>query len=263
MLQAIAGYDASDPGSANVPVPDFSERLALRCRWVYASASRASTSSTSIEPEVERLVREADRRARPGSARASKRCRLPHVGHAQVAGNVIMSRRPPPGTRPGCANGPTTTAPDVLAAHPRRSADPRHRLPASQQMRTLIQHDFRQAFQHVDVVVAPTVPLVAPPIGRTQEPGGPLQLVPRAVANRATVPCNLTGMPAISVPCGFGDGLPVGLQIMGTGFRRAAVLRSRAAYESATDWRRPRAARLSQQICVAAGITGVTAACAR
>jgi aspartyl-tRNA(Asn)/glutamyl-tRNA(Gln) amidotransferase subunit A len=110
----------------------------------------------------------------------------------------------------------------------------------SQQMRTLIQADFSAAFEQVDVVVAPTVPLVAPPIGRTTERRGPLNRAPRSIANRTTVPCNLTGMPAISVPCGFADGLPVGLQIMGPAFAEPLVLRVAAAYESATGWHRRR-----------------------
>jgi aspartyl-tRNA(Asn)/glutamyl-tRNA(Gln) amidotransferase subunit A len=87
-------------------------------------------------------------------------------------------------------------------------------------------------------VVAPTVPLVAPLISRTSEPGGPFNVAPRSIANRATVPCNLTGAPAISVPCGFSDGLPVGLQIMGPAFSESRVLRVAAAYEAACDWRR-------------------------
>jgi aspartyl-tRNA(Asn)/glutamyl-tRNA(Gln) amidotransferase subunit A len=86
------------------------------------------------------------------------------------------------------------------------------------------------------VVLAPTVPLVAPKIGQTTQPGGPLGAPPRAIANRTTVPCNLTGMPALSVPCGFADGLPVGLQIMGPAFAEPLVLRVGAAYESATAW---------------------------
>jgi aspartyl-tRNA(Asn)/glutamyl-tRNA(Gln) amidotransferase subunit A len=107
---------------------------------------------------------------------------------------------------------------------------------ASQQMRTLIQQDFASAFLDVDVVVGPSVPLVAPLIGRTFEPGGPLNVPPRSIANRTTVPCNLTGMPAISVPCGFADGLPVGLQIMAPVFAEPLVLRVAAAYEAATGW---------------------------
>ncbi|MBV8719899.1 MAG: Asp-tRNA(Asn)/Glu-tRNA(Gln) amidotransferase GatCAB subunit A, partial [Chloroflexi bacterium] len=89
----------------------------------------------------------------------------------------------------------------------------------------------------VDVVVGPTVPLPAPAIGRTLEVAGPLGVAPRTIANRATVPCNLTGMPAISVPCGFtANGLPVGLQVMTPAFSEALALRVAAAYEAATAW---------------------------
>jgi aspartyl-tRNA(Asn)/glutamyl-tRNA(Gln) amidotransferase subunit A len=111
----------------------------------------------------------------------------------------------------------------------------------SQQMRTLIQQDFQSAFQQVDVVLSPTVPLVAPLIGKTFDPSGPFNLAPRSIANRITVPCNLTGMPAISVPCGLStDGLPVGLQIMAPAFAEPLLLRVAAAYESAGDWRSQR-----------------------
>src|SRR5205085_67268 len=105
-----------------------------------------------------------------------------------------------------------------------------------------VQDDFARAFERVDLVLGPTVPLVAPPIGRTLEPGGPLNVPARSIANRTTIPCNLTGMPAISVPCGFADGLPVGLQIMGPAFGEALVLRAAAAYEAATPWRSRRPA---------------------
>jgi aspartyl-tRNA(Asn)/glutamyl-tRNA(Gln) amidotransferase subunit A len=91
------------------------------------------------------------------------------------------------------------------------------------------------------LVLGPTMPLVAPEIGRTMEPSGTFNLAPRSIANRLTVPCNLTGMPAISVPCGFAGELPVGLQVMGPAFAEGLVLRVARAYEAATDWhaRRP------------------------
>jgi aspartyl-tRNA(Asn)/glutamyl-tRNA(Gln) amidotransferase subunit A len=86
--------------------------------------------------------------------------------------------------------------------------------------------------------VGPTVPLVAPTIGKTTTAGGALNLVPRAIANRATVPCNLTGMPAISVPCGLAGGLPVGLQIMAPAFGEPLLLQVADAFEAATTWKR-------------------------
>lgn len=238
MLQAIAGYDASDSGSANVPVPDFSERLSAGIDGVRIGVPREYFFDL-IEPEVERLVREAIGVLAGLGARIEE-VSLPHAEHAQVAGNVIMCTEAAAWHATWLRERPDDYGPDVLArirgGQLIRAVD----YLASQQVRTLVQDDFRQVFQSVDVVVAPTAPLVPPPIGRTQEPGGPLQLVPRAVANRATVPCNLTGMPAISVPCGFGQGLPVGLQIMAPAFAEPLLLQVAAAYEAATPWRQAR-----------------------
>lgn len=79
----------------------------------------------------------------------------------------------------------------------------------------------------------PTSPVPATPIAR---PGW------GALRSRNTLPFNLLGLPAMSVPCGFtGDGLPVGLQIVGKAFDEAGILRIAHAYEQATDWhtRRP------------------------
>ena len=235
MLQAIAGPDPTDPGSADVPVPDFSEHLQAGVRGLRVGVPNDYFFDV-VEPDVDRSVREAIRVLESLGARVDE-VRLPHALHAQVAGNVIMSTEAAAWHGSWLRERADDYGADVLArirgGQLIRAVD----YLASQQMRTLIQDDFRQAFQDADVVVAPTVPLVAPPIGRTLEPGGPLNLAPRSIANRATVPCNLTGMPAISIPCGFSGGLPVGLQIMGPAFSEPLVLRVAAAYESATPWR--------------------------
>ncbi|HKH67030.1 MAG TPA: amidase family protein, partial [Reyranella sp.] len=106
----------------------------------------------------------------------------------------------------------------------------------SHQLRALLQAEFGRAFERVDALLAPTMAIIAPEIGRTFEPCGPLGVVPRAIGSRLTAPCNLTGMPAISIPCGFSDGLPVGLQIMGPAFSEALILRIARGYEAATPW---------------------------
>ena len=111
----------------------------------------------------------------------------------------------------------------------------------AQKLRTLVQAEVAAVLGEVDVLVLPTVPIAAPQIGKTTQPGGPLNVVPRAVITRYTTLANLTGMPAASVPCGFADGLPVGLQILGLAYGDAMVLRAAHAYEHSTDWhtRRP------------------------
>jgi aspartyl-tRNA(Asn)/glutamyl-tRNA(Gln) amidotransferase subunit A len=238
LLQAIAGYDPRDHASAALPVPDFSADLEQGVAGLRVGVPREYFFEV-VEPDVERLVREAIDTLERLGARIED-VSLPRVRHAQVAGNVIMSSEAAAWHQAWLRERPHDYGSDVLRRIRGGLLVHATEYLHSQQMRTLIQRDFAQALERVDVVVSPTVPLVAPPIGRTFEPGGPLNVPPRAVANRTTVPCNLTGMPAISVPCGFSQGLPVGLQIMGAAFGEPLVLRVAAAYETATEWRQRR-----------------------
>jgi aspartyl-tRNA(Asn)/glutamyl-tRNA(Gln) amidotransferase subunit A len=238
LLQAIAGSDARDPATSTEAVPDFLAALEQGLAGIRLGIPREYFFEV-VEPDVERLVDEAVATLEQLGAQVHE-VSLPHVMHAQVAGNVIMSTEAAAWHADWLRERPQDYGADVLqrirAGLLVHATEYLH----SQQMRTLIQGDFASAFSQVDVVLSPTVPLVAPPIGRTLEAGGPLNVPPRAIANRATVPCNLTGMPAISVPCGFSSGLPVGLQIMGPAFGEPVVLRVAAAYEAATDWRKQR-----------------------
>ena len=106
----------------------------------------------------------------------------------------------------------------------------------AQKARTLVKQDFDAAFESVDAIVCATSPTVAFPIGaKTQDP------LAMYLNDVLTIPADLAGIPAVSVPCGFSDGLPVGLQVMGPSWREDVVLRVAAAYESMNDWssRRP------------------------
>jgi len=235
VLQAIAGYDPLDPGSASEPVPDFSADLDRGLAWLRVGIPREYFFEV-VEPEVDRLVRGAIKQLEELGA-SVREVSLPHVSHAQVAGNVIMSAEAAAWHREWLRDRPADYGADVLARIRGGLLVSAVDYLSSQKMRTMIQQDFAAAFSLFDVVVVPTVPLVAPLIGRTTEAGGTLNLAPRTIANRATVPCNLTGMPAISVPCGFNaEGLPVGLQLMAPAFAETLLLRVAAAYEAATPW---------------------------
>ncbi len=100
----------------------------------------------------------------------------------------------------------------------------------AQRVRTLIKGDFDQAFEKVDLLVAPTTPTTAFRIGEKID--DPLQMY---LSDVYTVPINLAGVPAISLPCGTDpDGMPIGLQIIGPHFGEERILRAAYAFEKAT-----------------------------
>jgi len=107
----------------------------------------------------------------------------------------------------------------------------------AQQARTLIRQDFDRVFQDVDALVTPTSPVTAFKIG--EKSGDPVQMY---LIDVCTVPVNISGLPGLSVPCGFSDGLPVGLQLIGPQFSEETLLRTAHAYESATGWSKARPA---------------------
>ena len=107
----------------------------------------------------------------------------------------------------------------------------------AQQARTLIKRDFDRAFEKYDVLIAPTAPTVAFPLG--QKSDDPLAM---KLSDVLTIPVNLAGIPALSLPCGFDpSGLPIGLQLMAPAFAEETLFRLAYAYEQATDWHTRRA----------------------
>jgi aspartyl-tRNA(Asn)/glutamyl-tRNA(Gln) amidotransferase subunit A len=101
----------------------------------------------------------------------------------------------------------------------------------AQKARTLIRQDFDRVFQEVDALVTPTSPVTAFKIG--EKTGDPVQMY---LIDVCTLPVNIAGLPGLSVPCGFSDGLPVGMQLIGPNFSEGILLRTAHAYEAATEW---------------------------
>jgi aspartyl-tRNA(Asn)/glutamyl-tRNA(Gln) amidotransferase subunit A len=104
----------------------------------------------------------------------------------------------------------------------------------AQKIRRLIANDFTEAFKRCDVVIGPTSPTVAFKIGaKTSDP------VQMYLNDIYTIPANLAGLPAASIPCGFGaGGLPVGLHLVGNYFSEARLLNVAHRYQRETDWHR-------------------------
>jgi aspartyl-tRNA(Asn)/glutamyl-tRNA(Gln) amidotransferase subunit A len=101
----------------------------------------------------------------------------------------------------------------------------------AQKVRTLIKQDFDTAFESVDVIVAPTSPTTAFRIGDRMD--DPYQMY---LADVFTIPANMAGIPGISIPCGFSNNLPVGLQFLGQAFEESTLLGVAHAYERSQPW---------------------------
>ena len=105
----------------------------------------------------------------------------------------------------------------------------------AQKVRTLIIEEFQKAFESCDVLATPTSPTVAFRLGEKLD--DPLQMY---LSDVYTVPVNVAGLPAISVPCGFSGGLPVGLQLIGPPLSEQTLLRAAYSYEQSTTWHQVR-----------------------
>jgi len=101
----------------------------------------------------------------------------------------------------------------------------------AQKIRTLIKNDFEESFKDLDMIITPTSPTAAFGIG--EKTADPLSMY---LSDIATIPVNLAGLPAISIPCGYDRGLPVGLQMIGRAFDEETILRAAYTFESATDF---------------------------
>jgi aspartyl-tRNA(Asn)/glutamyl-tRNA(Gln) amidotransferase subunit A len=108
----------------------------------------------------------------------------------------------------------------------------------AEQFRQVLKQDVARVLADADIILGPTEPVTAPRIGETQVAVAGGEESALAATWRLTYPYNLTGLPAITLPCGFDPGgLPVGLQIVAAPFAEPILLRAAAAYEAAHDWK--------------------------
>ncbi len=231
ILQTVAGYDAKDPSSVRAPVTDYASALNGGIKDIRIGVPKELNEGTSAEVDI--LVQRAITVLKELGAFVEE-VSVPITGeYATAAGNVITW------SEAAQVHTPYLEHLDEYSIGVREKVQVGMVIPSkdyhkAQRMRRMVQEELTQVLQRVDVLVSP--------IGRT--PPGPLQLstaegtaTGMATQRSFTRPFNLTGMPAISVPCGFSpEGLPVGLQIAGRLFEDATVLRVASTYEQATEW---------------------------
>jgi aspartyl-tRNA(Asn)/glutamyl-tRNA(Gln) amidotransferase subunit A len=257
ILQAIAHYDPRDSTSVDVPTPDYTQALIPDIRGMRVGVPREYFVE-GMQPGVEAAVRAAIAKIADLGAEVDE-VSLPHTEYSLPAYYLIAPAEASAnlarydGVKYGYSH---PEAKDVWDAYrqtrqngfgpevKRRIMLGTYALSAgyydayylkAQKVRTLIKRDFDQAFERFDVLVAPTSPTVAFKLGEKVD--DPLQMY---LSDIFTLSLNLAGICGISIPCGFADGLPVGLQIMGNAFAEETILRVAYAYEQATDWHKRR-----------------------
>jgi aspartyl-tRNA(Asn)/glutamyl-tRNA(Gln) amidotransferase subunit A len=235
LLNALAGYDAEDPYSADRPAEDFTRDLQRNVRGSVVGVP-ASHYFEHVEDEVERRVREAVEVLRSLGAEV-REVEIPNLPEALKAQRIILAveaytihkeRLDNEPERFGDEIGERLRDAEHLKAH--RYAKAQH----VTKRRSL--KEVSRVLKEVDVLLTPTVPIAATEIGQREVNIGDHEELVFSALTRFTGPTNLNGLPSLSVPCGLThSGLPVGLQIIGRPFDEATVYRYGHAYEMAAS----------------------------
>jgi aspartyl-tRNA(Asn)/glutamyl-tRNA(Gln) amidotransferase subunit A len=253
-LQAIAGKDAGDSTTSPEPVPDYRAALTGDISGMRIGIAR-EYDVDGMEPGVKQAVDAAIELLSSLGAELVD-VSLPHTQYAlptyyitapaEASANLArydgvkygLSVESPTlaetyaRTR-GQGFGPEVKRRIMLGTYALSSGYYDAYYVKAQKVRTLIKQDFDDAWTKVDAIVAPTSPTVAFELGaRTTDP---YQMY---LADVFTIPANMAGIPGVAVPCGFSDGLPVSLQVLGPAFGEATILRVADAYEKAAGWHR-------------------------
>lgn len=229
LLQVIAGYDADDPYSVDALVEDYCIGVRQGVQgWRIALADDDYFSRTA--PEVLQVIQAAAQTFESLGARVEPTS-FPDIHAAALANGMMVVSDAAAFHASRLLESPQDFGADVLQRLQSGAALPLKEYIQARRTQALLRRQFARFFERYDVLLMPTTPVAAPPIE------GPDALELARLLTRYTAPFNLTGLPALSVPCGFTpEGLPVGLQIIGPHWGEATVLRAGFAYEQATGW---------------------------
>jgi aspartyl-tRNA(Asn)/glutamyl-tRNA(Gln) amidotransferase subunit A len=251
-LQSIAGHDPLDSTSSPEPVPDYVSGLDAGIRGMRIGVAR-EYDVDGMEPGVSAAIDGALARLASLGAELIP-VSLPHTefalptyyitAPAEASANLARYdgvkygfvaeaetlRETYERTR-GEGVGPEVKRRIMLGTYALSAGYYGAYYVKAQQVRTLIKRDFDEAWGKVEAIVAPTSPTVAFALGaRTDDP---YQMY---LADIFTIPANMAGIPGIAIPCGFSEGLPVSLQILGPQFAEPTIFRVAAAYERSEPW---------------------------
>jgi aspartyl-tRNA(Asn)/glutamyl-tRNA(Gln) amidotransferase subunit A len=233
-LEVMSGYDADDPGSADVPRDDLVDALAGGVKGLRVVLP-TSHFFDDLDPEVERAVREAARTLASLGASVTERA-LPYTDALMETQRAIIATDAAAYHRAHMAEQPDAFGPYVLERMRYGDTISGPDLALARRRQSEIRAAWTGMLREVDLLLTPTTATAAPP-RQDGRPAGERDAAAARLLTRLTSPFNLTGLPAISVPCGFtSEGLPIGLQLVAGPWREALLLRAASAYEAATAW---------------------------
>ncbi len=254
VLNAIAGHDKRDSTTVPLEVPDYTRALTKDIRGLRVGVPREYLVE-GMQPEVRKAIEAAIIQLEELGAKVDRNVSLPNTRYGLAAYYILAPSEASAnlarydGVKYGYSYRDTDQHVGSHGEDPpvrlrRRGQEAHHAghlcplrrllrclLSQGAEGRTLIRQDFDKAFDSCDVLVTPTSPTVAFKIGEKAD--DPVQMY---LSDICTLPINIAGVPGVSIPAGFADGLPVGLQFIGKHFGEETLLRVAHAYEQATPW---------------------------
>ena len=251
LLQSIAGHDKMDSTSANVDVPDYLSSLTGDVKGLRIAVPKEYLAE-GVDEDVKNSVLQSLKKLEELGA-TWEEVSLPHSKYAVATYYLLSSSEASANLArfDGVRYGVRAEAENLLDLYKKTRSEGfgdevKRRImlgtfalssgyydayyKKAQKVRTLIKNDFEKVFEDYDVIIGPTTPTPAFKVGEKID--NPLTMYANDIL---TIPVNLAGVPAISVPCGLSNGLPVGLQIIGKHFDEKTVYRVAHAFEQATD----------------------------
>jgi len=258
IMNAIAGYDPRDSTSVPYPVPDYTRALVTDLHGLRLGVPQ-EYFVPGMHPEVEQAMRCAVDKFEQLGAEVDWEVSLPCTPYALAVYYIIAPSEASAnlarydGVKYGFSYQEASSMWEAMEKTKQFGFGPEvkrrimlgtYALSAgyydayylkAQKVRTLIREEFSQVFSRFDALLTPTSP--SPPFKIGEKVADPLQMY---LSDVCTLPINIAGIPAISVPAGFSDGLPIGMQIIGKPFAEEMLLRIAFAYEQATEWHKRR-----------------------
>jgi len=258
VMNVISGWDNGDSTSVSIPVPDYTRCFTSDLKGLRIGIPKEYFVK-GMQPGVESAMKVAIARLEELGASVDWEVSLPHTSYALAVYYIIAPSEASAnlarydGVKYGYSYPDTDNMWEAMektrqfgfgAEVKRRIMLGTYALSAgyydayylkAQKVRTLIRREFDEAFGKYDVLVTPTSPTVPFKIGEKTD--NPLEMY---LSDVCTLPINIAGVPAISIPAGFDNNLPIGMQIIGKPFAEETILRTAYAYEQATDWHKRR-----------------------